>query len=144
MVEEHERSVGGSQSEWPTVAAIVQATGVAAASVAEIAGGLTVDATRMQRNLDDTKEIVFAEKAATLLAAKLGRERAHQLLETALRRVLEEKRALPEVLGEMPEIMTILDKGTLQQLTVAEDYMGSAESFRQALLRADAPTPAKS
>lgn len=144
MAQEHERSVGGSQSEWPTVAAVVQATGVAAASVAEIAEGLTVDATRMQRNLDETKGIVFAEKAATLLAAKLGRERAHQLLETAVRRVLEEKRALPDVLGEMPEIMTILDKGTLQQLTVAEDYLGSAESFRRALLRADAPTSVKS
>lgn len=144
MVQEHERSIGGSQSEWPTVAAVVQATGVAAASVREIAEGLTVDATRMQRNLDETKGIVFAEKAATLLAPKLGRERAHQLLETAVRRVLEEKRALPDVLGEMPEIMTILDKGTLQQLTVAEDYLGSAESFRRALLLGDAPTPAKS
>lgn len=144
MVQEHERSVGGSQSEWPTVAAIVQATGVAVASIAEVAEGLSVDTSRMRRNLDETNGIVFAEKAVTLLAAKLGRERAHQLLETAVQRVLQEKRSLPDVMGEMPEIMMILDKGTLQQLTLAEDYLGSAESFRRALLQADVPTPAKS
>ena len=144
MLQEHERSVGGSQSEWPTVAGIVQATGAAAASIAEIAEGLKVDPARMRRNLDETEGIVFAEKAATLLAAKLGREKAHQLLETAVRRVLEEKRSLADVLGEMPEIMKILDKGALQQLTAAEGYLGSAESFRRELLRADTPTPAKS
>ena len=144
MMQEHERSVGGSQSEWPTVAAIVQATGAAAASIAEVAEGLSVDAARMRRNLNETEGIVFAEKAVTLLAAKVGRERAHQRLEMAVRRVLEEKRSLPNVLGEMPEIMTILDKGTLQQLTVADDYLGSAESFRCALLRANSSTLHKS
>jgi len=144
MVQEHERSVGGSQSEWPTVAAIAQSTGVAAASIAEMAEGLRVDTGQMRRNLDETNGIVFAEKGVSLLAAKLGREKAHQILETAVQRAVAEKRSLSDVLGEMPEVMTILDRGVLQQLCVAEDYLGSAESFRRALLRADARTPAKS
>jgi 3-carboxy-cis,cis-muconate cycloisomerase len=135
ILQEHERSVGGSQSEWPTVAAVIEATGVAAASVAEIAEGLTVDTGRMRRNLDDTRGIVFAEKVMAALGGKIDREKAHQLLESAVRRVVNEQRTLAEVLGEMPEIMKILDKATLQQLTVAEDYLGSAESFRIALLR---------
>ena len=144
MVQEHERSVGGSQSEWPTVAAVIQATGVAAASIAEIAEGLTVDPARMRRNLDETRGIVFSEKAMTVLAGKLGRHKAHQLLEAAVRKAVDEKRTLAEVLEEMPEIMKILDKAAVQHLAVAEDYLGSAESFRIALLRDTPSTPTKS
>src|SRR5262245_18411293 len=46
MVQEHERGVGGWQAEWPIVATVVQATGLAAASMAEVAEGLTVDEAR--------------------------------------------------------------------------------------------------
>ncbi len=38
MVQEHERGVGSWQAEWPTVAALMQATGVAAASMARSGG----------------------------------------------------------------------------------------------------------
>ena len=43
MVQEHERAVGGWQAEWPVVASVVQSTGVAIASMAEVAEGLSVD-----------------------------------------------------------------------------------------------------
>jgi len=141
MVQEHERSVGGSQSEWPTVAAVMQATGVAAASLAEIAEGLTLDTARMRRNIDETRGIVFAEKVMTALSGKIDREKAHRLLESAVRRVAQEQRTLAEVLGEMPEIIDILDKAAVQKLAVAEDYLGSAESFRIALLQNRPSTP---
>ena len=144
MPQEHERSIGGSQSEWPTVAAVIQSTGVAAASIAEIAEGLTVDPARMRRNLEETRGIVFSEKAMTVLARKLGRHKAHQLLEAAVRKAVDEKRTLAEVLEEMPEISKILDKAAVQRLAVAEDYLGSAESFRLALLRDRSSTPTKS
>jgi 3-carboxy-cis,cis-muconate cycloisomerase len=144
MPQEHERSLGGSQSEWPTVAAVIQTTGVAAASVAEIVEGLTVDTTRMRRNLEETRGIVFAEKATVLLAEKFGRERAHELLEAAVRKAVEEKRELSDVLGELPEIIKIVDKASLQQLTVPEDYLGSAESFRRKVLRGTTPPSTKS
>jgi len=144
MAQEHERSVGGSQSEWPTVAAVIQATGLAAASVAEITEGLTVDTARMRRNLDETRGIVFAEKVMTLLSGKLDREKAHQLLEVAARKVVDEKRTLAEVLAGMSEIRDLLDKADLQQLAEAEDYLGSAESFRVDSLRVASSASPKS
>jgi len=133
MVQEHERSIGGSQSEWPTVAAVIQTTGAAAASIAEIVEGLTVDTTRMRRNLEETHGIVFAEKAMVLIAGELGREKAQELVEAAVRKALEEKREFSDVLGEMPEIIKVVDKTCLQQLTAPEDYLGSAENFRRQL-----------
>jgi hypothetical protein len=43
----------------------------------------------------------------------------------------------------MPEIMEILDKAAVEELVVAEDYLGSAESFRIKLLREAHSTPTK-
>jgi 3-carboxy-cis,cis-muconate cycloisomerase len=135
MVQEHERSVGGVQSEWPTIAEVIQATGVAAASIAEIAEGLTVDAGSMRKNLDATHGAIYAEKAMILLAAKIGRDKAHQVLEEATRMASAQGRQLVDVLTEMPEVTKHLDRATLQQVFVAEDYLGSAESLRLRLLR---------
>ena len=51
MVQEHERAAGGWQSEWPTLAAIVQTTGSALGAMTGAIEGLTVDAERMRTNL---------------------------------------------------------------------------------------------
>ena len=54
MVQEHERAVGGWQAEWPTLSALIQATGAASEAIAGVAEGLTIDPDRMRRNLDST------------------------------------------------------------------------------------------
>jgi 3-carboxy-cis,cis-muconate cycloisomerase len=138
MAQEHERAVGGWQSEWPTIAAAIQATGVAAASVAEIAEGLIVDATHMRQNIGATRGTIFAEKAMFLLAEKVGRDTAHELLEDATRRAVAQGRPLAKVLGEMPEVMRHIDQETINGLDIAGDYLGSAEAFRRQQLRSSA------
>lgn len=143
MTQEHERSVGGSQSEWPTVAGIVQATGAAAASIAEIAEGLTVDSNRMRENIDATRGTIYSEKAMILLASALGRDKAHHLLEQATRDSISNKRQLADVLAEMPEVTKHLDRSALQQLTASANYLGSAEIFRQRLLQSGQTNPTK-
>ncbi|HET8824721.1 MAG TPA: 3-carboxy-cis,cis-muconate cycloisomerase, partial [Terriglobales bacterium] len=55
MVQEHERGVGGWQAEWPTISEVVQSTGVAIASMAEVAEGLAVSPARMKENLKSTQ-----------------------------------------------------------------------------------------
>jgi 3-carboxy-cis,cis-muconate cycloisomerase len=134
MTQEHERAAGGWQSEWPTVAGIVQATGLAAASMAEVLEGLIVDAARMRANIDATHGAIFAERAMMLLAPDIGRDAAHKLLEEAVRKSIEQKRSLGDVLAEMPEVTRWLDGGTLKGLDVPENYLGVAEEFRLRLL----------
>ena len=143
MVQEHERGVGGWQAEWPTVASLIQATGLALASMAEVAEGLSVDGKRMRSNLEATNGAIFAERASMLLREKLGREAAHKLMEEASRKVLKQRRHLAEVLAEMPEVTQQLDKATLRRLEVPEKYLGSAEDFRKALLSASGKTHKK-
>jgi 3-carboxy-cis,cis-muconate cycloisomerase len=135
MVQEHERAVGGWQSEWPTIASVAQATGSAAASMAEVAEGLSVDPTRMRQNIANTKGLIFAERAMMLLAAELGRGEAHKLLEDALQKAAAQNKDLSAVLAELPEINSRLDRSVPEQLEIPEQYLGSAEAFREATLK---------
>jgi 3-carboxy-cis,cis-muconate cycloisomerase len=134
MVQEHERGVGGWQAEWPTAAAVIGATGLAVASMVEVAEGLTVDASRMRANIEATRGTIFAERAAMTLGKKLGRDAAHKILEKATRKSLAQGRHLAEVLAEMPEVAGQIDVATLRQLEATEEYLGAADEFRRRLL----------
>jgi 3-carboxy-cis,cis-muconate cycloisomerase len=139
MIQEHERAAGGWQAEWPTVAAIIQATGLAIDSMSEVAEGLTVDSARMRSNIDATHGAVFAEKALMILAPHVGRDFAHKLLESAMAEAVAQGRRLSEVLAEKPEIKPNLDSTTLGDLENPELYLGVAEEFRTRLLSSLTP-----
>ncbi|HSS97614.1 MAG TPA: 3-carboxy-cis,cis-muconate cycloisomerase [Terriglobales bacterium] len=134
MVQEHERGVGGWQAEWPTVASIIQATGLAVASMAEVAEGLTINAPRMRSNIDATQGAIFAERASLVLGTKLGRNVAHKILQDAVKKSSKQKRRLSEVLAEIPDVTKHLSSATLRSLEIPEEYLGSTEAFRKALL----------
>ncbi len=134
MVQEHERAVGGWQSEWPTVASIVQSTGYAASSLAEVAEGLSVDPARMRQNIANTNGLIFAERVMMLLAPELGRDVAHKLLEDTMRKSIAQNKHLSTLLAELPEVSSRLSRSALDQLEIPEQYLGSAEAFREALL----------
>ena len=143
MVQEHERGVGGWQAEWPIVASVIQSTGVAVASMAEVAEGLSVDSVRMRANIDATHGVIFAERAMMLLASRLGCDVAHKLLEEATRKSVAQGVHLSAVLSEMPEVVSHIEPSTLRQLELPEQYLGSAEAFRKALLSSASEKPKK-
>lgn len=130
MVQEHERAVGGWQAEWTTIAGIIQSTGLAAASMAEVAEGLNVDKKRMRENIDATHGAVFAERAMMLLGPVLGRDVAHKTIEEATRKSAAQGRALAEILRGMPEVTKVLDAASLASLDSPEEYLGAAGEFR--------------
>ena len=134
MTQEHERGAGGWQAEWPTIAATIQATGLAAASMAETAEGLAVDAARMRANLEATRGVVFAEKVMMLLGASLGRDGAHHLLAEASARSIAEGRRLIDVLSEIPEVARLIPPAALAELDSPEAYLGAAETLRRRLI----------
>ena len=88
----------------------------------------------MRANIEATGGSVFAEKAAMLLAAKLGRDAALELVGEAARRSEAEGRTLKEVLGEIPEVARALGNRALRDLETPEKYLGAAEELRKRLL----------
>ena len=99
--------------------------------------GLEVDAEQMRANIEATGGSVFAEKAALLLAAKLGREEARKIVAEAARRSEDEGRTLKEVLGEIPEVTRALGSRALRDLETPEKYLGVAEELRKRLLMSE-------
>jgi 3-carboxy-cis,cis-muconate cycloisomerase len=134
MLQEHERGVGGWQTEWPIVAAVVQSTGLAVASMAEVAEGLSVDTQKMRLNIENANGAIFAERAMMLLGAKLGRDIAHKIVKEAVENSIKQGRHLAAVLAEVPEVTTHLSPAELGDLEIPEQYLGSAEAFRKALV----------
>ena len=134
MVQEHERAVGGWQAEWPTIAAVMQATGLAIASMAEVVEGLKVEEARMRANIDATQGAIFAERAMMLLARKIDRDVAHKLMREATQQSVAQGRSLVDVLSEMPVAVQHIGLKTLHDLAVPEQYLGVAEQFRNNLL----------
>ena len=134
MLQEHERSAGGGQAEWPTVASAVQTTGAAAAALARVCSGLTVDAARMRANIDATRGLIFAERAVTLLAPQIGREAAQKLVAAAVRKTRNTNRTFAEVLRSLPEVSGALPEDVLREVDRPEAYLGDAERLRKQLL----------
>ena len=134
MVQEHERGVGGWQAEWPIVSSVIQATALAAESMAEVAEGVSVYKKKMRINIAATNGAAFAERASMLLAEKLGKSAAHELVREASEKSAKEGRRLSEVLAEIPEAAGYMGSTILRELEAPEKYLGSAEEFRKALL----------
>ena len=80
---EHERAAGAWQSEWAALSGALACAGGAAAHVAEALAGLEVDADRMRQNLDATGGMVLAERVSQVLAPRLGRAAAHDVVSDA-------------------------------------------------------------
>jgi 3-carboxy-cis,cis-muconate cycloisomerase len=129
LVQEHERALGGWQAEWVALPQLFLLASGAAGHLAQIAKGLDVDATRMRANLDATNGLIMAEAVQMALGEQLGRLEAHDLLERASKTAVSENRNLKEILGEMPEVASLLPPRQLEALFNPLAYLGSADEF---------------
>jgi 3-carboxy-cis,cis-muconate cycloisomerase len=129
MVQEEERGLGGWHAEWETLPDIVRLSAGALHLMAETVPHLQIDAARMQENLGLTQGLIFAEAATMALSDKMGRSAAHQVVEAACVRAQNEKRHLREVLGEDPQVGTLLSSAEIDGLFDPRKYLGAAEAF---------------
>ena len=127
MPQEHERGLGNWQAElaeWPGL--LMSAHG-AVNALADAAAGLTVDTARMRRNIDALQGLVFAEGVSMLLAAHIGKSRAHALLEACSRQAVAEQRHLLDVvLAAVAADAELRDKVQLDALRAVFDADATA------------------
>jgi 3-carboxy-cis,cis-muconate cycloisomerase len=132
MVQEHERGAGGLQAEWPIVSSAVQATGAAAAALAGVVEGLSVNPARMRANLEAAGGAIFAERATLLLGAALGGERARQLVADAVAESRGSGEPFTATVKKLAQEAGA--SGLLDEIDRAEQYLGAAEPIRMRLL----------
>ena len=102
MAAAHQRPAGPWHAEWHALPSLF---GLAAGALREarvLAHGLEVDAARMRANIDITRGLLFADAAASRLAAAIGREAAHAAVERAAAEVRRTGDALGTVLARDP------------------------------------------
>lgn len=135
MVQEQERALGGWQAEWDTLPEIVQLTAGALRQMTYVASGLTVDAARMQANLQLTRGLIMAEAVTLALGAKLGRMRAHELVEQAARAAAGSRRQLRDVLAAEKQVTDHLSAQELDRLLDPAGYTGEAGAMVDRVLQ---------
>jgi len=129
MPQEHERSLGLWHAEWETLPEICCLVSGALQQALLVAEGLEVDSARMAQNLDLTQGLVLAEAVSIALAQRLGRERAHHLLEQCCKRAVAEQRHLRAVLGDEPQVTAELSAVDLDRLLDPAHYLGQAQAW---------------
>lgn len=139
QVGEHERATGAWQAEWWTFPALLLVVSGAVRAIAEIAEGLDVDAQRMRCNLDVTHGQIMAEAVMIALAAKIGRQDAHHLIEAASRTAARQSRPLHDVLASNPKIAQHLDPAELSRLFDPLAYQGASQTFIDRLIATTNP-----
>jgi 3-carboxy-cis,cis-muconate cycloisomerase len=129
MVAEHERAAGAWHSEWEALSDALALTGGAAAAVREATEGLEAHPKKMRENLDATGGLLLAEHVTTIVAERLGRLRAHDLVEAASRRTFESGRSLREELLAEPVLKEALSAQDMDAALDPARYLGSAGKF---------------
>src|SRR3569833_893961 len=133
--QEQERALGSWQAEWDTLPEIAQLTAGALRQMREVASGLTVDAPRMQANLQATRGLIMAEAVTLALGGKIGRMKAHELVEQASRAANDSKRHLRDVLAEEKRVTDHLSAQELDRLLDPARYTGEAAAFVDRVLQ---------
>jgi 3-carboxy-cis,cis-muconate cycloisomerase len=125
LVQEHERAAGAWHAEWDALTNALALTGGAAWWMREVLEGLEVDAERMRENLDATGGLLVAERVSGLLAERLGRVAAHDLVHESAAQGASFREAL---LAE-PRVTEHLSQAQLDDAFDPVGYLGSAEAF---------------
>ncbi len=139
MAADLERSTGPWHVEW---AALPEAFVLASGALAQtrfLVEGLRVDPDAMRANMDLTRGLIVSEAVMMGLAPALGRQAAHDLVYEACRIATDERRALLDVLLDMPEVTAKLDRGELARLCEPGNYVGEAPEMVDRLLAGIAP-----
>ena len=99
LVGEHERDGAAWKTEWDFLPRACAATATALALASELVAGLRVDERRMRENVEAQQGYVLAEPVMLALAARVGKQRAHELVHEAALRGRDEGVSLRDALA---------------------------------------------
>jgi 3-carboxy-cis,cis-muconate cycloisomerase len=137
--QEHQRAAGGWHAEWLPLAQLLTLTGSAASWCAQLLAGLEVNAAAMGANLDATGGLALAEHVTALLAGRLGRLAAHDLVAGAAARAMDTGRPFREVLLDAADGVTAAE---VDAALAPDGYLAAAEGWVTRALAAHRPPPA--
>ncbi|HEU4902067.1 MAG TPA: 3-carboxy-cis,cis-muconate cycloisomerase [Flavisolibacter sp.] len=136
MTQDQERATGLWHAEWETLASIVQLTAGCVNKVVEITSGLEVRKEQMLHNLELTKGLIYAENVSFALAEKLGKAKAHEVVEQYSKEANSKKLHLKELLLSKEEITGHLNVFQVEELFDPTRSVGLCRVFIKNVLAA--------
>jgi len=110
MAAGQQRPAGAWQSEWHSLPPLFGLASGALREAKRLAATLVVNPGRMRANLDLTRGLLFADAVASRLAASLGRQAAHQIVEAAAAAVRDGGGSFQNALAANPAVTAALHK----------------------------------
>jgi 3-carboxy-cis,cis-muconate cycloisomerase len=129
MSGEHERAAGAWHAEWETLSEALALTGGAAAAVREVTEGLEVHPEKMRQNLNETGGVLMAENVTTVVADRLGRLAAYEIVGAAARRAADGGRPFRDELLAEPALREQLSPEEIDAALDPTSYLGSVGEF---------------
>jgi 3-carboxy-cis,cis-muconate cycloisomerase len=129
MAGEHERAAGAWHAEWEALSDALALTGGAAAAVRETTEGLEVHPEKLRQNLDETGGMLMAENVTTVVADRLGRLEAHELVGAAARRAADGGSPFRDELLAEPLLRERLSPEAIEAALDPAGYLGSTQAF---------------
>ena len=125
-VHDFERATGPWHAEWVAIPQSFIAASGALAQTRLMMAGLSVDARRMESNLDLTGGLIVTEAVMMGLAPAIGRQKAHDVVYDACRQVADGGITLLQALAADSEVSSHFSESQLQKLLDPRNYLGSA------------------
>src|SRR3954468_14556364 len=126
QIEDHERATGPWEIEWIALPEIFMLSAGALAQTRFTLEGLQVYPDKMRKNLDITNGLIMSEAVMMGLGAKMGRNKAHDVVYDICREVVKTGKPLIDLLEKDDEIRKHADRKTLAALTDPANYLGVA------------------
>jgi 3-carboxy-cis,cis-muconate cycloisomerase len=126
MVQEHERGLGGWHAEWQTLPEICLLSAGALSHLAFVVTSPEIFTEKMRADLDLTRGLILSEAVSMALAAHIGKQPAHEIMERASRRTIESGAHLREVLLADQEVTRHVSSDEIRRLLDPANYTGVA------------------
>jgi 3-carboxy-cis,cis-muconate cycloisomerase len=125
--QEHQRAAGAWHAEWQPLTHLLELTGSAASWCAELLAGLQPDTWRMRANLAATGGLPLAEHVTAVLAPRLGRVAAHDLVAAAAARAVRTGQPFRDAL--LDAVGSDITKAEIDAALDPAGYLGAAAAF---------------
>jgi 3-carboxy-cis,cis-muconate cycloisomerase len=137
MVQDHERGSATWQMEWTLIPDTASYALSAIERMSELVEGLEIHPERMTENISLSHQLVYAEAVMMALAPKLGRQKAHDLVDAAVTDTRGGK-SFVEALQQSEEISNILSTPELNEILNGQAHIeAAAQEVRQVLANCD-------
>jgi 3-carboxy-cis,cis-muconate cycloisomerase len=136
LAQEHERAVGGWQTEWAAIPDLFRYAAGAIAHTRQAVQGLQIDPQRMRANLGLSNGLIMAEALTLALSAQLGQPEARRIVEQACDQARAAGHTLSQAAHDNPQISATLAPEAIDRALDPAAYLGSTDMLIDRVLAA--------